>query len=114
MLFSAEFFTELGAERAVAVFPESWPIFEGHFPGKPVVPAYVLIGLVLAQGEHSLGPLEVASVDRMKLARAVSPGEAVTSELAVERQGAAVTLRSRLSTSAGEVGTLILSARVGA
>ncbi len=128
MIFSPEHFRELTPERATAVFPASWPVFAGHFPGSPVVPACTLVGLVLAHAESSLGPLALAAIDRMKLARGVGPDEPVTSELTIERQEpgerqrqeagkhqeAGVKLRSRLSSASGEVGTLVISARVGA
>jgi 3-hydroxymyristoyl/3-hydroxydecanoyl-(acyl carrier protein) dehydratase len=114
LIFTPDLFTQLAADRATAVFPASWPVFSGHFPNRPIVPAYALVGLVLAHGESSLGPLTLASVERMKLARAVGPGEPVTSELLLERREAGVKLRSRLSSPAGVVGSLVLSARVGA
>ncbi len=120
MIFSPEHFRELTPGRATAVFPASWPVFAGHFPGSPVVPACTLVGLVLAHAESSLGPLALAAIDRVKLARGVGPDEPVTSELTIERQEPGerqevlVKLRSRLSSASGEVGTFVISARVGA
>jgi 3-hydroxymyristoyl/3-hydroxydecanoyl-(acyl carrier protein) dehydratase len=114
VIFSPELFSELTPARATAVFPASWPAFAGHFPGNPIVPACTLVGLVLAHAESSLGPLALTGIDRMKLARGVGPDEPVTSELQLERHEAEVKLRSRLSCSSGEVGTVVMSARVGA
>jgi 3-hydroxymyristoyl/3-hydroxydecanoyl-(acyl carrier protein) dehydratase len=105
MLFSKEFFTS----PETAVFPASWPLFAGHFPGDPVVPAYALLGLVHAIAEREVGrPLEVARCERLKLARAVRPGEAVRCELEVEPAGAGVRVRARLSKDSGAVGTATL------
>jgi hypothetical protein len=118
MLFEISFFRSIGPLRATAAFPRTWPIFEGHFPTTPVVPAYALVGLVLAHAEHALScPVEIDSLTRLKLARAVGPDEEIVSELSpLERQGDVVTVRSRLSLSASgsEVGTISLLARVGA
>jgi 3-hydroxyacyl-[acyl-carrier-protein] dehydratase len=114
VIFSRDFFTELTSARASAVFPESWPVFAGHFPGRPIVPAYALVGLVLAHAEHALGPLSLTGIDRMKLARPLGPGASVVSELATERQGETVKLRASLSAEGELVGTLVLSARQGA
>ncbi len=115
MLFEPAFFQEVTPERATAVFPADWPIFAGHFPGRPVVPAYALVGLVLAHAERALGaPVALETLDRMKLARALAPGEPVLSELEPIAQGAVVKVRARLSSGGSEVGTVSLSARVGA
>ncbi|MEZ0227916.1 MAG: hypothetical protein ACAI25_04775 [Planctomycetota bacterium] len=116
MLFDPTYFRDLTPARATAVFPADWPLFAGHFPGRPVVPAYVLIGLVLAHAEHALGSsLELHGVDRMKLSDGVEPDELVTSELEPPTpQGDLVTVRSRLSSAGSEVGTFTISARVGA
>jgi 3-hydroxymyristoyl/3-hydroxydecanoyl-(acyl carrier protein) dehydratase len=117
VLFENHFLRDVSAARATAVFPAEWPLFAGHFPGQPIVPAYALVGFVLAHCEHALGgPGELASLDRMKLSRGLGPGEPVSSELAIEkRQDAVVTVRSRLSSAdSSEIGVVILSMRVGA
>jgi len=115
VLFEPAFFLESTPRVAIAAFPAAWPIFGGHFPGRPVVPAYALVGLVLAHAERALGaPVALETLDRMKLARAVAPGEPVTSELEPIAQGAVVKVRARLSSGGAEVGSVSLSARVGA
>jgi hypothetical protein len=117
MLFDPAFFESLTPTRAVAVFPARWPLFSGHFPSEAIVPAYALIGLVRAHAEDALGaPIEIAAIDRMKLARSLDPGERIVSELTLAPpQGAVVSARSRLSTPSGEeIGMVALSVRVGA
>jgi len=83
------------------------------------VPAYALVGLVLAHAERTLGAeATLVGLDRMKLTRGIGPGEPVTSELApvggAPAQGAVVKVRATLSTSGGEIGMVALSLRVGA
>lgn len=116
MLFDRAFFKELTPLHATAVFPPEWALFTGHFPGEPLVPAYVLIGLVLVHAQHATStPLDLIQVDRLKLGHALKPGDAVTSEIeAATRQGDVVKVRARLSAAGSEIGIIAISARVGA
>jgi 3-hydroxyacyl-[acyl-carrier-protein] dehydratase len=101
-----------GGASARAVFPASWPVFAGHFPGRPIVPAYALLGLVLALAEAAHGAaLAIASVDRMKLTRSFGPGEPVSCSLQWEGE---LRVRAQLSTASGEAaGMVLLSLREG-
>ncbi|WP_296807038.1 hypothetical protein [Thiocapsa sp.] len=54
--------------------PLEHPVFEGHFPGHPIVPGSMLIDLVLAAWEDS-GGNPMASVPSVKFHRSVAPGD---------------------------------------
>ena len=59
--------------RRISV-PLEHPVFEGHFPGRPIVPGSMLIDLVLGAWEDSGGD-PVASVPSIKFHRPVAPGD---------------------------------------
>jgi 3-hydroxyacyl-[acyl-carrier-protein] dehydratase len=54
--------------------PREHPVFEGHFPGRPIVPGSMLIDLVLAAWEGSGGD-PVTSVPSVKFHRPAAPGD---------------------------------------
>lgn len=88
-----------------AVFPVTWPVFPGHFPGTPVVPAYALLGLARAAAEVALGrPLEIERCERVKLTRPVRPGEEVRCDVVLEGGKA----RAQLSVGGLAAGSLVL------
>ncbi|HMB54550.1 MAG TPA: hypothetical protein VKU40_14635 [Thermoanaerobaculia bacterium] len=65
---------EAGGRRvAIEVSPDS-PWFEGHFPGHPVLPAMAQIGLVARLAPKGA----IASLDGLRLAQAVHPGDLLT------------------------------------
>lgn len=66
-----------GAEAGFTV-PPAHPSLPGHFPGRPLVPAVVLIDLATeaARLAFALGPL--IAISRGKFQAPVRPGEAVT------------------------------------
>jgi len=113
VIFEERFFREVTANRATALFPADWPLFEGPSPGTPVVPAYVRVGLVLAHAERVVGPATLVSLDKMKLARPLLPDTEITSELAITT-GPTTKVRAQLSSAGSAVGTIDLSLRVGA
>ncbi|WP_373507474.1 ACP dehydratase [Thiocapsa sp.] len=59
--------------RRISV-PLTHPVFEGHFPGRPIVPGSMLIDLVLAAWKDSGGE-PVTSVPGVKFHRPVAPGD---------------------------------------
>jgi len=113
VIFEQRFFQEIDGSHARAVFPADWPLFQGHFPAHPVVPAYVLVGFVLAHAERLLGPATLVSLDKMKLARPLLPDTEVESEITFT-MGPLMRVRSQLSSAGSSVGTIDLSLRVTA
>jgi 3-hydroxyacyl-[acyl-carrier-protein] dehydratase len=85
--------------RAQALVPQASTIFEGHFPGFPILPGVLLIEamaqtsgwLVIALNKFARMPF-LASVKEAKLRRFVEPGQTLdlTAEVAHEGSGYAV------------------------
>ncbi|CRI65562.1 conserved hypothetical protein [Thiocapsa sp. KS1] len=61
--------------RRIAI-PLEHPVFEGHFPGRPIVPGSLLIDLVVAAWEDSGGD-PVSFLPSVKFHRPVAPGDAL-------------------------------------
>lgn len=89
-----------GRLSARSLVPTQSPVFEGHFPGMPLVPGVLLVEtmaqaggfLVIARSELSLMPF-LMSVDKAKMRDFVKPDTMleVTAELVHEGSGFAVT-----------------------
>ncbi|WP_043362356.1 3-hydroxyacyl-ACP dehydratase FabZ family protein [Belnapia sp. F-4-1] len=90
---------DAGAITAEAVVPEASPVFEGHFPGHPLVPGVLLLEtMAQAAGYLLLARLGFARMafligsKELKLRRFVRPGErlSVTARLVHEGSGYSV------------------------
>jgi 3-hydroxyacyl-[acyl-carrier-protein] dehydratase len=83
-----------GRIRASAVVPEASTIFEGHFPGYPIMPGVLLVEtmaqtsgyLLLALNRFERMPFLI-EVRNAKLRSFVTPGTAMTVEAALEHDG---------------------------
>ena len=81
--------------------PEKSPVFEGHFPGMPLLPGVLLIEtmaqasgfLVLAQNGFTAMPFLV-SVDGAKLRTFVEPSVELDIEAALEHEGSGYAVTS--------------------
>jgi 3-hydroxyacyl-[acyl-carrier-protein] dehydratase len=62
--------------------PHGHPAFEGHFPGRPILPAIVQLDLV-ARIAEAAGLAPLAAVPNLRLRHAVGPG--ATLEIRLER-----------------------------
>jgi beta-hydroxyacyl-ACP dehydratase FabZ len=79
-----------GAERAVGVknVTINEPFFQGHYPGAPIMPGVLIVeamcqlsGLMLSQKLERTGKVAMLlSLDRVKLRRAVTPGDQLVIE----------------------------------
>ena len=84
----------LGKLKARSVVPEKSPVFEGHFPGMPLVPGVLLIEtmaqasgmLVLAVKDFTAMPF-LMSVDGAKMRAFVEPGAVLEIEAVLEHDG---------------------------
>jgi 3-hydroxyacyl-[acyl-carrier-protein] dehydratase len=65
-------------------FPPDFVGFSGHFPGEPILPAVVQIGVgvVLVQTllAKEIGPYRLKTVTRAKFLRKLKPGETITAQ----------------------------------
>jgi 3-hydroxyacyl-[acyl-carrier-protein] dehydratase len=61
------------------IFPQSFIGFDGHFPGYPVLPAFVQVLTAVAAIEEWKGcPLQLASVERAKFHIELRPDQEIT------------------------------------
>lgn len=83
-----------GSLEASATVPAESPVFDGHFPGMPLVPGVLLIEtmaqasgfLILAKTDFAAMPF-LMSVDGAKLRDFVKPGAALRISAALEHEG---------------------------
>lgn len=64
--------------RGQFIFPEESPVFAGHFPDHPVLPAVIQTLMALLLLEEKGTPARLLSVAQAKYLFPVSPGVAVT------------------------------------
>jgi 3-hydroxymyristoyl/3-hydroxydecanoyl-(acyl carrier protein) dehydratase len=88
------------------------PSLPGHFPGTPVVPGVVLLGLILADLQQQLPDRHIVGIRKLKFLQLLLPGERFTVELAKPLEGA-VRFRCRKGGALLAEGNCILSAADG-
>jgi len=95
--------------RARSVVPEKSPVFEGHFPGMPLVPGVLLIEtmaqasglLVLAATKFAAMPF-LMSVDGAKMRSFVEPNAVLEIEAHLEHEGSGFAVTKAKITSDGK------------
>jgi 3-hydroxyacyl-[acyl-carrier-protein] dehydratase len=70
-----------GARLPIAV-PPSGPLYDGHFPGRPILPGVGLLGLALRALAAAGAPPALREIPMLRLRRQVAPGEVL--ELVVQ------------------------------
>ncbi|OJU03471.1 MAG: beta-hydroxyacyl-ACP dehydratase [Rhizobium sp. 63-7] len=98
-----------GTLKARSVVPAKSPVFEGHFPGMPLVPGVLLIEtmaqasgfLVLAATKFAAMPF-LMSVDGAKMRSFVEPEAVLDIEVFLEHDGSGFAVTKAKITSAGK------------
>ena len=57
--------------------PDDHPCLAGHFPGKPIVPAVLMLELVAEAARAAIGSLRVRAVRAAKFVAPLSPGQTI-------------------------------------
>src|SRR4051812_49225507 len=79
--------------RARVVFPAEHVAFDGHFPGQPILPAFMQAQVALDVLGVALGKAAaLGEVRAAKFLRPLGPGEAIDIEIQAEQDWYAVTL----------------------
>ena len=100
---------DLKTLRARSVVPSKSPVFEGHFPGMPLVPGVLLIEtmaqasgfLVLAASDFAAMPF-LMSVDGAKMRTFVEPDAVLDIEAFLEHDGSGYAVTKAKITSSGK------------
>lgn len=68
-----------GIVKATIRFDKRHPIFEGHFPGQPVVPGVCMIQIVRELTEQTLGAkVDITKGDNIKFLSVINPDDVDT------------------------------------
>jgi 3-hydroxyacyl-[acyl-carrier-protein] dehydratase len=89
--------------------PEQSPVFEGHFPGYPILPGVLMIEtmaqtggwLVLATNGCTKMPF-LMQVEKAKMRAFVAPGQALTVEATLQHEGSGYAVVKAVITVAGK------------
>ena len=77
-------------------FAQDLSVFQGHFPGFPIVPGIYLIEGTRVLGEHTLGePLAISSIELAKFSATVLPDDWVEASAVVDAESDPITCEAR-------------------
>jgi 3-hydroxyacyl-[acyl-carrier-protein] dehydratase len=72
-------------QRTVVEVPATHPCLAGHFPGRPLLPAVLLLELAAETLRARLGAVRVTGVPAAKFLRPLGPGEPLRLDLRIDQ-----------------------------
>ena len=92
--------TKTGIAAGEFLFDKDFPGFHGHFPGYPLLPGIVMIGMSLAVCEAACtAPMMLAGLERAKFSKQVLPGDTVRVEVSIQKRDDGYNVRSQMTTA---------------
>jgi 3-hydroxyacyl-[acyl-carrier-protein] dehydratase len=96
------------------VVPEDCPFFEGHFPGRPILPAIGQLAMLTALLQQVTGSaVSLTGVDGFRLSRPVLPGDRVEVRLDAPRTSGTVRFEIRREDAPVSSGTVRVAVGAG-
>jgi 3-hydroxymyristoyl/3-hydroxydecanoyl-(acyl carrier protein) dehydratase len=96
------------------VVPEDCPFFEGHFPGRPVLPAIGQLAMLTDLVQRVTDSfVSLTGVDNFRLSRLILPGERVEVRLEALRASDTMAFAIRCDGATVSRGTLRVAAGLG-
>ncbi len=101
---------EPGTLMARFRFPEDLKVFQGHFPGRPLLPGAMQVEMVpWALGEITGRAYRITGVKKAKFMGQVLPGHLITLTMTVMGDDANLQVRSRLQVEGKVVASMVLN-----
>jgi 3-hydroxymyristoyl/3-hydroxydecanoyl-(acyl carrier protein) dehydratase len=92
---------------AAATVPVDHPCLAGHFPGRPIVPAVLLIDLAVAEILQRYPLLQLSCVGTAKFLRPVQPAQPLVLHLSIDADSGQSRFRCALADGDAAVGDLL-------
>jgi 3-hydroxyacyl-[acyl-carrier-protein] dehydratase len=92
------------AEKSWYIDPGQ-PVFAGHFPGNPIMPGVLVLGLLKTMlAEQSGTSVQIATIKRQKFIRPVLPGDTLTIRIStLETDGEFIDVHYQANVAGGPV-----------
>ncbi len=104
--------TSQGQIGAAFRFESSFIGFSGHFPGHPLLPAFVQVLLAVTTIEESKGlPVTITSLDNAKFQKEVHPGDTVTVQCNPLSESPLLSFRIRMTSGQDPVASYTITCR---
>lgn len=100
--------------RFTVVVPEDCPFFDGHFPGRPILPAIGQLAMLTELLRRvTAAAVSLTGVDGLRLSRQVLPGDEVAVRLDVQRVSGTARFEIRSDGSSVSRGTVRMATGAG-